>query len=70
MSWTVLHYTQNSLKLRVSTNEHAKVPQHGFLAQKVKWSEPLIQKADPHITKLAIGAWMCDKDGPNKIINK
>ena len=27
-------------------------------------SEPLIQEADPHITKLAIEAQMKDKDGP------
>ena len=28
--------------------------------------EPLIQEVDPHITKLAIGGRMKDKDGPNK----
>ena len=31
-------------------------------------SEPLIQEADPHITKIAIEAQMKDKDGPNKKI--
>ena len=29
-------------------------------------SEPLIQEADRHITKLAIEAQMYDKDGPKK----
>ena len=29
-------------------------------------SEPLIQEADPHITKLAIEARKKDKDGPSK----
>ena len=41
-----------------STNE-VKVLHHGFLAQvKIALSEPLIQEADPHITKLALEAWM------------
>ena len=51
----------------LSTNKHAKVPQHGFLAQKLNGrSEPLIQEADPHITKLAIEAQIEDKDDPKK----
>ena len=29
-------------------------------------SEPLIPEADPHNMKLALGARMSDKDGPNK----
>ena len=41
-----------------------------FPGTKVKMAgseaEPLIQEADPHISKLAIEAWMQDKDGPNR----
>ena len=33
---------------------------------KMAGSEPLIQEADRHITKLAIEAQMYDKDGPKK----
>ena len=41
-----------------STNQ-AKVPYCGFLAKRLMArSEPLIQEADPHITKHALGAWM------------
>ena len=51
--------TQLTLHTDFSTNEHAKVPHHSFQAQRlIAGSEPLIQEADPHITKLAIGAWM------------
>ena len=50
---------------------YAKVPHHGFLAKMLMArSEPLIQEADPHITKLAVGPQMKDKDGPNKKTNK
>ena len=44
---------------------------HGFLAKMLMArSEPLIQAADPHITKLVIGPRMKDKDGQNKKTNK
>ena len=44
---TVQYTTQLTLHTEFSTNKHAKVPHHGFLAQKVKMagSEPLIQEA-------------------------
>ena len=43
---------------------------HGFLAQKVQMagSEPLIQGADPHITKLANRSSDVGKDGSKKIL--
>ena len=53
-----VHLTQQSV-YQIQVDAHAKVPHHGFLAQRlIDGSEPLIQKADPHITKLAIGARM------------
>ena len=60
---TLLHIT---LQLN-STKELAKVPYHGFLAQRftMAGSEPLIQEADPLHSKLD----MEYKDGPIKKSN-
>ena len=59
-SYTTHTYTtQLTLHTEFSTNKHAKVPHHGFLAERLMaGSEPLIQEADRHITKLTIGARM------------
>ena len=61
-----------SRQVNRTTKEIAKVPLHGFLAQKVQLagSEPLIQEADPHITKLANRSSDVGTDGPNKKIKK
>ena len=55
----IIYMDEFTLHTEFSTNKHAKVPHHGFLAQRLMaGSELLIQEADPHITKLAIGARM------------
>ena len=53
----IIIYMDESLHTEFSTNKKEKVPHHGFLEQRLMArSEPLIQEANPHITKLAIGA--------------
>ena len=52
-----LLYTQNSQPKNMQRYLH-----HGFLAQRLMaGSEPIIQEADPHITKLAVRALMKDE---------
>ena len=66
---TLHTYTTQPTLHTEQTKELAKVPRHGFLAQRFKMarSEPLIQEADPHITKLANISSDVGKDGPKKI---